>query len=142
MADLKAPKFKKAFGGHKEGAPILSVALSRDGSRAASSADGDPVRWWDVGKGKQGGVGPAKARYVQRVAISPAGDYVLFADDEKDSRLHLVPFESGGEERTFQGEAGSVNALAFADDGSLAVSGSLDGGVRLWDVKTGKPVAI
>ena len=38
--------------------------------------------------------------------------------------------------RKYRGHAGTVNCVRFNEDSSLAVSGSLDGTVKCWDVKS------
>lgn len=43
---------------------------------------------------------------------------------------------------TFQGHTAGVPSLAFSPEGMLLASGSLDSSVRLWEVDTGKNVAI
>src|SRR5262249_14894284 len=47
------------------------------------------------------------------------------------------PGTPGARPRTLKGHSGSVMAVAFAPDGKILASGSRDGTVRLWDVKTG-----
>lgn len=47
--------------------------------------------------------------------------------------------KTGREIRTF-GDAGWVNSVAFSPDGRYALSGSWDGTLKLWEVKTGKKV--
>jgi WD40 repeat protein len=44
------------------------------------------------------------------------------------------------EVRQFAGHTGIINAVAFTPDGRLAVSGSDDGSVRVWDLATGQEV--
>jgi len=38
---------------------------------------------------------------------------------------------------TLTGHEGAVNSVAYSSDGSLIVSGSADGTVRIWDMRTG-----
>ncbi len=51
-----------------------------------------------------------------------------------------VPPPPGGEFSIFKGHTGPVTCVAFTPDGRLAVSGSKDNTVRVWDVATGKEV--
>jgi len=47
------------------------------------------------------------------------------------------PETPGARPRTLKGQSGSVMSVAFAPDGTTLASGSRDGTVKLWDVKTG-----
>jgi WD40 repeat protein len=50
---------------------------------------------------------------------------------EPESLLHLI----------LRGHRGQVNAVTFAPDGRTLASGSLDGGIILWDTATRRPRA-
>ena len=51
--------------------------------------------------------------------------------------LHLVwDVSSGAALRKYRGHAGTVNCVCFNEDSSIALSGSIDGTVKCWDVKT------
>ncbi len=56
----------------------------------------------------------------------------------KASPLELDPDGPTIEVRRFAGHRQQVNSVAFSQDGKLAVSGSSDRTVRLWDAKTGE----
>ena len=43
--------------------------------------------------------------------------------------------------RTFEGHESRVNSVCFSPDGNYIASGSSDGTIMLWDVKSGKEVA-
>ena len=40
------------------------------------------------------------------------------------------------------GHTHTINVLAFTPDGKTVASGSLDGTIRLWNVKTGKELSV
>jgi WD40 repeat protein len=50
----------------------------------------------------------------------------------------LWDLTNGKELRRFEGPAGEVWAVAFADEGRLALSGGRDGCVRVWDLSSGR----
>jgi len=44
--------------------------------------------------------------------------------------------------RRMHGHTGAINSLSFAPDGKSVASGSLDGTAMLWEVTTGRPLAV
>jgi WD40 repeat protein len=82
---------------------------------------------------------------VRAAAFSPDGRTVLTGGFRNTLRLfeaaggkELRTF-AGGPDRTVvvDGDGGQVNAVAFAPDGQTALSGHVDGTLRLWDVASG-----
>jgi serine/threonine-protein kinase len=120
-------------------ASLRGVALSADGTRAVSLAngEGDGVRRWEVKEGKGKERQPAWTRGVSvasACAISPAGNFVLLCDD--DSFLHLLAFESGEERLKQKVEAKYVECLAVVEEAGRPlwmVCGDRFGQVKVWD---------
>ncbi len=54
------------------------------------------------------------------------------------ARLPRGPLEDGWERHTLEGHLGAVTSVAVGDDGRLALSGSADGTVKIWDVAGGQ----
>jgi WD40 repeat protein/DNA-directed RNA polymerase subunit RPC12/RpoP len=89
----------------------------------------------------------ARAPRVEKRAGEGEGD---IARRERLERLHRsmerrrleeedeLATPSFAEKRTFQGHAAPVATVAFSPDGHMAVSGSYDNSMRLWDVRRGK----
>jgi WD40 repeat protein len=61
----------------------------------------------------------------------------LGADSEARRGLELARVGTGYS-RTFEGDTGGVNSVAFSPDGRFALSGSYDTALRLWDVAAGQ----
>ena len=57
---------------------------------------------------------------------------VVHASSSQDSPLHII---------TLFGHADGVRSVSFSPDGSMIVSGSFDGKIKLWDVELGKAIA-
>jgi WD40 repeat protein/serine/threonine protein kinase/DNA-binding XRE family transcriptional regulator len=74
--------------------------------------------------------------YVNSVAFSPDGKYVLTGSADKTARLWDAA--SGTEIRTFSGHTDAVVSVVFSPDGKYVLTGSYDNTARLWDASTGK----
>jgi WD40 repeat protein len=138
LGEVATGKPVRAFEGHTGG--VWAVALSADGTRAASGSDDGTVRLWDVQTGKELHICKAGPRRVCCVAFSPDGRSVLSGHDAagSSSPVYLWDVETGKELHRFTGHTGNVSAVAFLPDGRSFLSASTDGTVRQWDVKTGK----
>jgi WD40 repeat protein len=140
--------------------PVLSVALSRDGSRlAAGTADHD-IKLWNLGamptppggrpSSMKGGVGmpPAPATStipiiftghqgaVNSVAFSPDGRTLASASQDRTIKLWAV--DTRQLKATLQGHGDAVLAVAFSPDGKTLASAGADQTVRIWDVFRGQ----
>jgi WD40 repeat protein len=74
------------------------------------------------------------------VAMTPDGSVIAARIRQQDGRTALMLW-SGASGRPLQAFPGEVNAVALAPDRSLVAAGGEHGDVRVWDVKSGAPVA-
>ena len=101
---------------------------SRDGTvRVWNRHTGEVVRKWAPHRG-----------WVGKIRVSPDGKWAL-----SYASGHLIvetSIDTGRPRLPWDRHLSSVQALAFAPDGSRIVSGSLDRTIRVWDVSTWKTV--
>ncbi len=130
--------------GHSQ--PVVAASFSGCGSRLASAAGDNTVRFWDLdtetplfeGKG-------VHANYVLALAWSPCGNKL--ASGDKNGRVAIWEAATGTAKATLSGHRAFITALSFepmhvAEDddaiGRRLASASKDGDVRVWDTKTSK----
>ncbi len=116
------------FAGHT--AAIRCLALSADGSLAASGSEDRTVRVWETATGKE------LQRFIgHRDTVSAvvfAGKRVLSAGH--DRTLRLWDIDSGREVVRLEGHTDIVTCLAYYGE-HLVASGSKDKTVRTWDLR-------
>lgn len=78
------------------------------------------------------------AEYVRAVAVSPRGDLLASAGD--DRVIRLWDLETGLARAVLRGHTKAVRCLDFSPDGARLASGSVDRSVRLWDVDRALPL--
>ena len=115
-----------------------SVAFSPDGRRIAASCDDgrnpdlSRVLLWDARTGAQ--VRTMRG-FHSFVAFSPDGARIASL---KGHVIQIWDAISGEEKLTVSGRgSGNLCAAAFSPDGSVIVSGDLDGSLRVWNASTG-----
>ncbi|EMD32007.1 hypothetical protein CERSUDRAFT_99715 [Gelatoporia subvermispora B] len=124
--------------GHTGG--ILSIAVSRDGTRIASGGVDKTVRIWDVSTGTAvGSPLDGHSDVVRSVAFSPDGTHVVSGLD--DHAIRVWNLKTGTTVvGPIKGHTRGVRSVTYSPDGTRIVSGSDDGTIRIWDAKTGAAV--
>ena len=120
----------RTLSGHR--GRVRSVAFSRDGTRMASSCQGDELIIWNFKTGKLLHKTRVRAGHLDRLRFSPDGTR-LFAGCS-DGSVRVWDPELFQEMLALPGHAnGDVKALALSPDGKQLVSGGKDGSIRIWE---------
>jgi eukaryotic-like serine/threonine-protein kinase len=121
--------------------PVLSVAVSPDGERIASSSQDGIIKIWDAKTGRELRPIQAHESHARSVAFSPDGR--LLASASWDSTVKVWDLQTGQERHTLKGHQHEVWSVAFSPDGELLASGgglSRVGELKLWNAVTGQEV--
>ncbi|KAE8442835.1 hypothetical protein EG329_002807 [Mollisiaceae sp. DMI_Dod_QoI] len=135
--DLRARRLMRSLPAHSD--PVGGVDFIRDGTLVCSCSTDGLTRVWDTATGQclRTLVHEDNAP-VTTVRFSPNGRYILAFT--LDSCVRLWDYVSGTVKKTYQGHVNKKYSLggAFGVSGSdgFIVSGSEDGDIVFWDVRT------
>lgn len=145
------------FAGHA--AEIKACAVSPDGTSIASASKDTTIKLWDATTQAGPTPSPLSSHWIKSCAFSPDGKYAITLSEPKSPKLWdtftNVEYKFGlsqypeaqvltvwdartGEE--LETPPKHATAFSFSPDGSLIVSGTSEGTVKLWDVITGEEI--
>ncbi|MBI1346898.1 protein kinase [bacterium] len=113
-------------------APLDSLAVSPDGTQAATGGWDGFARIWNLSTGqlvhelRHGGL------YVHSVAFSPDGQTLATGSDDPTGYVQLWNCKSGERTTILDGHADAVLSVAFSHDGQRLLTSSYDKTARVW----------
>ena len=116
---------------------LIAGKLSRRGKEIPQE-----IRLWDAAslETRMAILLPADASRTYQLAFSHCGRYLASGTWWKKGlekmSIHLWEVATGENVHTFWGHSTDIQDLAFSPDGDLLASGSFDGTILLWDVKS------
>jgi WD40 repeat protein/tRNA A-37 threonylcarbamoyl transferase component Bud32 len=132
---------------------IGALAFHPEGKLLVSIDPTSPtITLWDVATGHEWATLRGHDDGVTQIAFSPDGSILASSDRSGVVKLWDIPPQDRLE-RTLIGHKGRVSRMAFSPDGRLLATGSLDwrritidgptdGSIRIWDVATGRQLAV
>ncbi|KAF9963108.1 hypothetical protein BGZ65_005932 [Modicella reniformis] len=160
--DVETGDYRMALSGHTN--VVYSVAFSPKGARIASGSSDMTVRLWDVITGECHLSLIGHTNFIYSVAFSPKGDQI--ATGCGDGTVRLWDIETGTCCHIFEDHSDRVECVVFSPRGDMLASASrvkavrskesvssvidspegdlasVDCEVRLWDVESGKCLAV
>jgi RNA polymerase sigma factor (sigma-70 family) len=127
---------RRRINGHTR--EVFLIHFLVEGKLLASASEDKTVRFWDVATGRQCRILEVK-REENRLPIAFSPDGNVFASGHKEGIVRLWDPLSGTEKRSWRVGRYNVWTMVFAPDGKTLATGTIfGGGIRLWDVATGK----
>ncbi|KAL5320452.1 hypothetical protein ACEPPN_011257 [Leptodophora sp. 'Broadleaf-Isolate-01'] len=135
--DLRARRVMKTLPAHSD--PVGGVDFIRDGTLVCSCSTDGLIRVWDTATGQcLRTLVHEDNPQVTTVRFSPNGRYILAFT--LDSCVRLWDYVSGTCKKTYQGHVNTKyslgGAFGISNTEGFIVSGSEDGNLVFWDVKT------
>jgi serine/threonine protein kinase len=136
--DMNEARKVRRLAGHDDA--VAAVAFAPDGRHAVSSGRDRAVLLWDVEAGRP--VGRLRGLTADVLCVAFAPDGRLFLTGGQDMAVALWDRQQQKRLRQLGGlvrgrHFAAVTSVQFTSDGLRALSSSLDGTIRLWNVKTG-----
>jgi WD40 repeat protein len=148
--DTETGKETRNWKAHGDG--VFGLIFSPDNRILASEGNDDfTTKLWDTKTWREIRTlaNPKTEGLLQRIksiAFSPDGKLIAVSETGFDTKLNKYAFNrtnvwnvtTGEKIFTVEGHKSDIDAVVFTPDGRFVVSGSTDGNIKFWDVKTGR----
>lgn len=148
--DIESGREIQTFLGHNWW--VWSAAFSPKEDRVVTASQDGSVMIWSVERGERAGQFLGHRGPVYSAAFSPDGSRIVSGGYDKrvliwrPDELQAYDFRRlasgekviGAKFLTLDGHGAGVRSVSFSADGALALSGSHDNTVKVWDVETGR----
>lgn len=130
---------------------VFGVAFNPDGTLLATANGNGKALIWDVVNKQQKAV--LNENFINGVMFSPDGSILATSEYLGETNSYLEETNRAPVIRLWdiatweplmmlKGHTETITSITFSSDGRILASASGDGTVRLWDVKTGKVLAV
>lgn len=118
-------------------ATVTDVAITPDGTQAATCAQDGTTRLWRLASGLTTNEVPTGVD-VTNVFITP--DATGLVTNHRDGMVDAWDTATGEQITKMSGPGKAVSAFAVDQDGARGISGDIDGNATVWDLSQRKPV--
>ena len=112
---------------------IVATRFTEDGRTIVASEGDGSLHWWSV---STEGIKPRRkvqfGHFIRAMALSPDGATVALGGV---SRISMVDYQTGAIRQRLFGHSHEITGLAFSADGETLASCSLDGTIKLWNLR-------
>jgi WD40 repeat protein/serine/threonine protein kinase len=119
-----------------EGDAVRCV-ISKDGETAVTQMPSSPLRIWNTSDGSE----------IARVPVSATVVAMAYAPDDRtvlagceNGVIHVIGLQPPRETVRLSGHSSAIEGVSMSADGTLLLSSSNDGSIRLWDVATRRTI--
>jgi serine/threonine protein kinase/WD40 repeat protein len=112
---------------------IIAARFTEDGKTVLASDSDGVLHWWSV---SSDGLKPRRSvqvgHFSRAMALSPDGATVALGGL---SRVSLVDYQTGAIRQRLFGHGHEINGVAFSPDGGTLTTCSMDGTIKLWNLR-------
>ncbi|MBL7775184.1 MAG: caspase family protein, partial [Saprospiraceae bacterium] len=112
------------------GGPISAVSFSKDGQSVLTVGTAGSAKWWSAAGALLNSF-EQLPNGLQAAALSPDGATLVTCSFDDDGLAKIWTL-NGNEKRNYDGHFKKINAVAYAPDGQLLLTGGDDRTARLW----------